>query len=140
MLPVCQQLPQLPPKTGHEACQHSQGISKRQMNSAGSLDLGSRLAPPCQPHWLHRCHTLSKGLSHGVKGSWHFAGSWHSQSLTKLDSQQRDCTKDTHPRRQMRRSWFEQSNPLPGCVLIPLAQMEKQEKQERSSDDGLKPC
>lgn len=37
----------------------------------------------------------------------------------------------------MRRSWFGQSNPLPGCVLIPLAQMEK---QERSSDNGLKPC
>lgn len=40
----------------------------------------------------------------------------------------------------MRRSWFEQSNPLAGCLLIPLAQMEKQEKQERSSEDGLKSC
>lgn len=82
-------------------------------------------------------HTLSRGLSHRGKGSTS-PGSWHSQSLTKLESQQRVCTKATLPQKaQMRRSWFEQSNPLPGCVLIPLAQMEKQEKQERSSDDGL---
>lgn len=89
---------------------------------------GSRLAPPCWPCWLCRCHA---GLSHGVNGSAlpHLAGSWHSRSLPKLEGQQRDWTNATRPQKaQTRWSRFEQSNPLPGCALIPLAQMEKQEK------------
>lgn len=57
-------------KQDSKACQHSQGISKRQMNSAGTPKPGEQarstlpavLVPPVP-------RRLSKGLSHGLKGS-----------------------------------------------------------------------